>query len=102
MGHGHRSPRTPTYHTWNAMRQRCTNPNRFDYKYYGALGVTVCDRWNKFENFLEDMGERPLSTTLDRINAFGNYEPDNCRWASKELQSQNQRRFYDGRREDEW
>ena len=68
-----------TYHSWRSMRERCTNPNRDNYMNYGGLGVTICPHWDKFENFLEDMGEKPEGTSLDRINPYGNYEPENCR-----------------------
>ena len=73
------------------MRTRCFNPNFRYYSYYGGRGITVCDRWNDFWLFAEDMGERPNGHTLDRINNEGNYEPSNCRWASKELQKLNKR-----------
>lgn len=76
------------------MKDRCTNPNNLNYKYYGALGVTVCDRWSQFENFVADMGPRPLKKSLDRINPFGNYEPGNCRWATAKEQANNKRKNY--------
>lgn len=85
---------TPTYITWQHMRYRCANPDDDAYRWYGAKGVEVCDEWNSFEKFLEDMGERPEGMTLDRINPFGDYEPDNCRWADSETQHQNTRRNY--------
>ena len=91
----HSMTNTPTYITWQAMKNRCRNPNISDYQYYGAKGVTVCDRWdNSFEAFLSDMGERPEGMTLDRINPFGNYEPDNCRWADYQTQRNNRRSNY--------
>lgn len=84
-----------TYVSWKGMKQRCCNPNSDQYHYYGARGVTVCDRWiNSFENFLEDMGERPEGLTLDRIDSNGNYEPGNCRWADYYIQNNNKRRHY--------
>lgn len=82
---------SPTYHSWEGMKQRCTNPNYDNYRYYGALGITYCKRWEKFESFLEDMGERPPNKSLDRINPYGNYEPHNCRWATSIEQANNKR-----------
>ena len=74
---------TPTYKSWSEMKYRC-NKNVKRYK-----NVSYCDRWNIFINFLEDMGERPEGTSLDRINVNGNYEPSNCRWATNEQQQNN-------------
>ena len=88
----HGMSNTPTYGTWTAMVQRCTNPNRRNWRWYGALGVKICERWNMFENFLADMGTRPMGKTLDRLNPEGNYEPSNCRWADQKTQMNNLRR----------
>lgn len=75
------------------MIQRCTNPNNNRYEIYGAIGVSVCERWLKFDGFYADMGERPPGKTLDRYpNNCGNYEPGNCRWATAIEQRRNQRR----------
>ena len=82
---------TPTYRSWQNMKQRCLNPKHHKYRLYGARGITVCDRWLHFPNFLADMGPRPPDTTIDRIDPDGHYEPGNCRWASPALQRQNQR-----------
>lgn len=83
----------PTYRTWIAMIHRCTNPGIDAYRNYGAKGVTVCERWRDFKNFVQDMGQRPsLLLSIDRIDPYGNYEPGNCRWATDEQQRNNKRR----------
>jgi hypothetical protein len=79
-GHYSGSKQSPTYKSWSSMIQRCTNPNKDNYPCYGGAGVTVCDRWKSFENFLADMGPRPAGTTLGRFWDSGNYEPGNCAW----------------------
>lgn len=89
LKHGMRNTRT--YRSWTSMRQRCLNPRATGYEYYGGRGIEITVAWGLFENFLSDMGERPASTTLDRINVDGNYEPGNCRWASNLEQVRNMR-----------
>ena len=92
---------SPEYYSWANMRQRCLNPRRKDYSYYGGRGITVCDRWSLFENFLEDMGLKPSSLhQLDRENNSLSYSPDNCRWATKSEQMANRRRFSTANQED--
>jgi hypothetical protein len=91
-GHARREAITPTWITWEAMWQRCTNSKRSTWKYYGGRGITICERWKTFTNFLSDMGERPKGKTLDRYpDPDGNYEPGNCRWATPSEQRRNQR-----------
>lgn len=92
--HGHTSGRTmsPTYYSWSTMRTRCRNPKCNRYANYGGRGIRICERWELFENFLADMGERPSGLSLDRYpDKNGNYEPGNCRWATSKEQAQNRR-----------
>jgi len=86
----HGMTETPTYASWSKMKDRCYADHYKEKDYYQDKGITVCDRWlESFENFLEDMGERPEGMTLDRIDFDGNYEPANCRWADLTLQAYN-------------
>ena len=87
----HGLARKPTHRSWEAMKDRCLNPQSTSYKYYGAMGVTFCKEWESFDAFLNDMGVRPEGTTLDRIDPHGNYEPSNCRWANSATQASNKR-----------
>lgn len=90
--HGHcRGTPSPTWCSWQGMRQRCSNPHLHAYQHYGGRGIKVCDRWHDFANFLADMGERPSGKTLDRIGPNGDYEPGNCRWATAKQQTRNRR-----------
>ncbi len=92
LTHGHSIGRMPsrTYRIWAGMIARCTRPATQHYPRYGGSGITVCERWMKFENFLADMGPRPPKKTLDRFpNKRGGYEPGNCRWATTTQQARN-------------
>lgn len=84
------SKRTDEYVCWLLLRSRCHNPKYQFFHRYGGRGITVCKRWNKFENFLTDMGRRPSKKhSIDRKNNDGNYTPKNCRWATKKQQANN-------------
>lgn len=81
--------KSTTYKVWQDMRTRCKNPSHASYEHYGAKGIKVCLRWEKFENFLTDMGERPEGMSLDREDNCGDYEPGNCKWATRAEQARN-------------
>lgn len=91
-GHNIKIETSRIYDSWRNMIQRCTNPNRNDYKNYGGRGITVCERWsgeNGFIHFLEDMGERPKGCSIDRINNNKGYCKENCRWVTPTQQARN-------------
>lgn len=88
----HGLSRTKTYSIWRSMLQRCNNKNDKQYKNYGARGISVCEDWSDFANFVLDMGKKPKDLTLDRINNDGPYSKENCRWVTMKDQCSNTRR----------
>lgn len=92
----HKRAGSPIYAVWQTMLRRCDNPRSRSYPDYGGRGITVCERWHSFENFLSDMGERPSSKhTIERIENSGNYDLANCTWLLRSEQNKNQRRRID-------
>ncbi len=88
----HGMSKSATYSSWSAMKDRCYQESHKEYKRYGALGITVCRRWrNSFENFLQDMGERPPGHSLERLDGSKGYKPSNCVWATIYQQANNRR-----------
>ncbi len=88
----HGKTHSPEHVAWGNMKARCFNENYTQYKDYGGRGIRVCDRWLRFENFYEDMGDKPDTTyQLDRIDPDGDYCLENCRWASRRTQVVNKR-----------
>ena len=88
----HGMNKTPTHKSWAGMRDRCINHNNHAYKDYGGRGITICEQWESFETFYEDMGERPKGTSIDRRDNDKGYSPENCKWATQKEQNRNTRR----------
>lgn len=93
-GQAGRTSRSLVYDVWNQMIQRCENKKHKWYKYYGGRGISVCARWHKFKNFIDDMGPRPDGYSIERVDNNGNYKPSNCVWIPVNEQQKNQRRPY--------
>lgn len=103
MKRNHGMSNTPTYSSWKAMRQRCMNLKNISYARYGSRGIKICKKWqNSFRAFYKDMGPRPPGLTLERRNNDGNYEPENCCWATRKEQRANTRLASYGPHKQHW
>ncbi|MCK4525923.1 hypothetical protein KAW18_01025 [candidate division WOR-3 bacterium] len=101
-GHTKNGKRSPEYRCWEQMKARCQNSNNISYENYGGRGISICERWHSFENFYEDMGDKPEGLTLERKNNNGNYEPGNCQWTTWKEQNNNRRPNSSGRVKQRW
>jgi hypothetical protein len=91
-GHCRGGVESTEYNTWRSMFKRCRDKNHPNYKNYGGRGIKICKRWQKFESFIADMGKKPDGCVIDRINFNGDYEPNNCRWATHVQSAANRRK----------
>ena len=93
MNYKHGMWKTRLYNIWKKMKDRCYNPNANNYRYYGGKGVKVCEEWHSFQPFYEWAMANGYADNLsiDRISGFGNYEPNNCRWATYTEQNRNRK-----------
>lgn len=88
----HQMSKSPEYRIWRAMKNRCEREKNDNFKWYGARGIKVCDRWQSFESFYADMGVKPQGLTIDRVDNSKGYEPGNCVWATWKQQANNRRK----------